>query len=197
MPPAPYGYADISVELRLEFMARPAFITFGVDCSGIVNTPVAQLVSDAITEPDSLIAVIDTQVKVATVTARVGTQAGEPYIEVVNTNESGKSANKTLPANNAVLVHKQTTRGGRRGRGRLFIPWVVDGTSTSESGTISDYARNAIQDNIDRWYDYLVDADVPMVVLHSPGRTAPGLPDRVTGLAVSNLVATQRRRLGR
>jgi hypothetical protein len=48
-----------------------------------------------------------------------------------------------------------------------------------------------------KWNSDLVASGNPMVILHSPGRTTAGPPDPVTGIVVSNVVATQRRRLGR
>jgi hypothetical protein len=58
-------------------------------------------------------------------------------------------------------------------------------------------AVTAIQAAVIKWNSDLVASGNPMVILHSPGRTTAGPPDPVTGIVVSNVVATQRRRLGR
>lgn len=104
----------------------------------------------------------------------------------------GTGGAATLPPNCAMLVKKQTLLGGRKGRGRMFVPPLhftetdVDAlgniTPASLAGVVTAYnaaltAQNATE------YDAML--------LHSDA-TEPSL---ITGLSVVTTLATQRRRM--
>jgi hypothetical protein len=94
-------------------------------------------------------------------------------------------------------VRKNTARGGRRGRGRIYLPWFIAEDGVDEVGLITPGTIGAIQAAMDVWRTKLVDFDLPMYVLHNSGISATGTPDQVTSLRVQGMIATQRRRLGR
>jgi hypothetical protein len=96
-----------------------------------------------------------------------------------------------------MLVHKGTARGGRRGRGRLFIPWCLNNSDIGEDGLIGTTSMSSRQSAMNVFLAKLATESVPMVLLHDQGLTAPGSPDAVTYLNVDKLISTQRRRLGR
>jgi hypothetical protein len=111
----------------------------------------------------------------------------------------------SLPPNVALLVKKATAFGGRRNRGRMFLPWCLDGTSINEGGTVAPAGVTAIQALVNAWLADLTAVNVPMIIANRVFNTP--LPPHhvvdidaghvVTSLTVENLVATQRRRLGR
>jgi hypothetical protein len=205
MTTIPLGYADCSLQIRHSALARPSFLTFGVQCSGVAADAVAEEVFQAICVESSTFNVIfANEVTLGPVTARVGQDAAEA-ISVVSSSTplTGGSAIEKLSANNAVLVHKRTARGGRRGRGRWFIPWFGADADVSEVGIISVGATPPMNTALAGILTRLAANNVPMVLLHSesePGvehPTTPGTPNAVTSMVVDPLIGTQRRRLGR
>lgn len=195
--PTPPGFADMSVQLTLTGFTRPAYITFGVDPTATDPVQVCDAVSGTIQLPNSLLSILDAQVTVSQIRCSLGTDGGEDLVGQTNPGHIGTSNVSAVPPNCAVLVHKSTSRGGRRGRGRLFIPWAVSETNVEESGLITTATVNTMQTAMNNWLTGMATAQVPMVLLHGQGITAPGAPNLVTTLTVDKLISTQRRRLGR
>lgn len=202
MPTAP-GYATCAYELRHSTMSRSAFITFGVDPTDTDPNTVANKLQLQFATAGSLFSVIDSSVTMVKVRVSMGTDGSE---DLVGENTTPVACTKTVnssPPNVAALVHKRTARGGRRGRGRMYIPWVVDASATSENGALFGTNRTAIANAVDVWR-LAVTSNVGIpVLLHRPSKpgtahpTTPGPPNDIVSWYVDPLVATQRRRLGR
>lgn len=96
------------------------------------------------------------------------------------------------PPNCCYMVRKITARGGRQGRGRMFIPpiWTTE-TNVDAAGVMTAVARNAIQEVIDDTMTAWLATTFPPVLLHSDADT----PDAITSLQLQQTLATQRRRL--
>jgi hypothetical protein len=96
----------------------------------------------------------------------------------------------SVPPNSAYLLKKTTALGGRKHRGRSYIPGVprewVDG-----SGAISTTHQTAVNNAALAFLDFIAAADTSMQLLHTDTTT----PDEVTAWTCSQLLATQRRRL--
>lgn len=119
-----------------------------------------------------------------------GPLSGEASTLVVGTN----SGNPMTP-NVAVLVRKSTALGGRRNRGRSFIPPTFPGEeNVGPSGTIAAPQLSSLNTWWQGLYADLATAGLPAVILHSQ---VPFTPTPVTGVIVMGTVATQRRRLRR
>lgn len=97
--------------------------------------------------------------------------------------------------NTAYLVKKNTALGGRRNRGRFYIPGV-DEDKVDPSGSITPAWVATVQGVVDDFYDAFGAATVLPVVLHErvPGPTQPA-PTDITSFTLESTVATQRRRL--
>lgn len=208
--PTPPGYGDVSVAMKHTLLSRMAFITFGVDPTSLDPVTVGSLVAGCITGAGSLGAQLDSNVTWAYVKVRLGTDGAEDLAGVHTMNVIGGKTNSTPPPNTALLVHKYTSRGGRRGRGRLFIPWFVSSAEVAEGGTISSSEVTLKQTAVTNFLTALSAANVPMALLHRASEpwdpiketgvenpTVPGPPNLVTSLVVDPLISTQRRRLGR
>lgn len=196
MPTAP-GYADCSIRLQLATMARPAYLTLGLNPTSTDALQVATELGAAWLYAGSLNSCLDSNVTATEFTARLGTDGGEDLVGSVSNASVGGRSIGTFPPNVACLIHKRTARGGRRGRGRMFIPWILSTTEVGEDGVIQAARITALNAALLIFKNQLTAQSDPMVILHSPGSTSPGAPDVVTSLYASNLVATQRRRLGR
>jgi hypothetical protein len=195
--PTPAGYADISLKFVLDSFIRPSYVTFGVNPTDTDPDLVAGEVLATCFLAGSLNSQLDSNVRITECVARLGTDGAEDLIGLATSTAVGGRTGGSVPPNVAVLVHKRTARGGRRGRGRFYLPWYCSDNDTNEDGTLLAAAVTAMQNAVIKWNSDLVASGNPMVILHSPGRTTAGPPDPVTGIVVSNVVATQRRRLGR
>lgn len=196
MPTAP-GFANVAIQLTHSGMSRPAYLTFGVDPTSTDPQLIATSVSGACAAAGSLMSMLDNETTLTEVRTSLGTDGGEDLVGGISTSVSGGAALTSLPPNCAVLIHKRTSRGGRRGRGRFFLPWAIGEGNVDEAGLVASLQMTSIQTAMTTWLGALSTANVPMVLLHDPGRTSPGPPNLVTALTVDKMISTQRRRLGR
>lgn len=127
-----------------------------------------------------------------TVKVKLGPNATGPEA-TVGAGVNGTEAGNTLPPNIGVLMTKQTAVGGRKNKGKSFWPGATeaqtDGAGKLNAGAITDWL-SAVQD----FYDALVTATAPMVILHSD---VLDTPTAVIGVTVSQLMVQQHRRLRR
>jgi len=120
------------------------------------------------------------------------TDTGELSGQYMNT-VTGTSALPALPPNCAVLINKSTAAGGRRNRGRMFVPPVFPSEGNfSAAGQINSTQLAQLQTWWDGLYGDLNALGLGMVVLH---QNPPYTPTIVGSLEVNALLATQRRRL--
>lgn len=110
----------------------------------------------------------------------------------------GTGAGTNLPQNTALLARKSTALGGRRGRGRMFIPGVRQ-QEVSSAGVVSttyvsawnvNLAAISVGGTTHTAFGFLGQVQL----LHETGSQTP---TEVTDLSMQNIVATQRRRLRR
>lgn len=193
----PPGYANCSLEFALVSFPRHAFITFGCNPTDTDPLLVATNVKEAAAFTGSLLDIIDSNVTMVAVHVALGTDGGEDLHGDLATSDAGRRSGASLPSNCALLVHKRTARGGRRGRGRVYLPWSLDDTIVDEIGIVPSATVTANNTKMATWLAQMTVEAVPMVLLHDEGLTAEGPPDPVTQLLVDGLIGTQRRRLGR
>lgn len=107
----------------------------------------------------------------------------------------GTGNSTPLPSNCAFLVRKNTTLGGRRNRGRFFVPpfMEVESNVTPTGAIAANFA--AIQARWDVFYNALTSVTplfaLQPVLFHSDG----GTPTPITGFSLQNTIATQRERM--
>lgn len=199
----PPGFCDISLQLMLTGMNRPAYITFAVDSTDTDPQLVGTQILAAASAAGSLCSILDNSVSITQVRVSMGSDGVDDLVGLISTTTTGTATKTSLPPNCALLVHKLTARGGRRGRGRMFIPWVVDESAVDEAGIIAGASLTALQTPISAFRTNLVTSGNPMVLLHDTSKqgtvhpTTPGPPNAVTSLQCDKLISTQRRRLGR
>lgn len=120
---------------------------------------------------------------------------------------AGSDLSAQAPANVAYLIHKTTAGGGRRGRGRMFLPGV-DETDVDQTGLIAAGKITALNNAFTNFALELVADATPPFLLHEPATTwvlvngqprrvptgAAPVPTAITSWATDSRVATQRRR---
>jgi hypothetical protein len=120
----------------------------------------------------------------------------------------GLASQSSLPPNCAALVRKHTDVGGRKNRGRIYLPWFVNEGSVDELGNIDSADVASFQSDADDWLSDLESGgDQEFVIANrvydrpwdQPGRklTAVNIGEHVTALIVESVLATQRRRMPR
>lgn len=199
----PPGFVAASMQFKLTGLNRPAYITFGLDPTGTSTDAILTAIATAWGVAGSINSVMDNNVTNTLITVRYGQDGGEDLVDTRTVAVAGTVNATTLPANCALLVHKRTARGGRRGRGRMFIPWVVPEPDCDEAGNILASKLPTYATALETFRLNLSSGGNPMVVLHKPSEagtehpTAMGAPDPVLELRPDAIISTQRRRLGR
>lgn len=117
-----------------------------------------------------------------------GPIVGQSFLTVV-----GTATNGSVPVNTSVLANKQTALGGRRNRGRAYIPPVWPPEEFVDQAGVMDATR---QGQLQGWYDSffstLSTSDYTPTLFH---QTAPFTPTPITGFVIGTQLATQRRRM--
>lgn len=120
----------------------------------------------------------------------VGVEVGEHMESVV-----GTASASVLPPNCTTLWNKSTATGGRRGRGRAFIPIYAPGESTVDSlGVIPGVTVTATQALYDAFLIAAAGQGLFPQLFH---QTAPFTPSPVLSFQMQSQIATQRRRMRR
>jgi hypothetical protein len=199
----PNLFAQVTVKLQHVSGSHVGAVVFGIaDTDGLTD---AIATADKVTQNylDTWGVVTDLGVAIGPTIIQVGVGSGPPVSFVGSLTGTGTITGNVLPSNCALLVAKQTLTGGRRGRGRMFIPWVNDESNVDDVGIISSGSLSALQTAADDFLTALADPGpssdaTPMFLLHNTeGETPAGPPSEVISLQCSQLIATQRRRLGR
>lgn len=193
----PSGYAQVTHFFEGEAAPTGAAVTYGINLSG--DTADQQMAQDLHNLFSSNVVVFLTNdVSLVRTRLKAGPVTTGPVFEHQGVSTGNLDVNST-PPQVAALVTKRTARGGRRGRGRFYLPGLPE-NDVSNSGVFSGVAVTNLQGGLDDLLTGLAGVGflTPMVVLHnSEGETVPGDPDEVTALVLSTQVATQRRRLRR
>jgi hypothetical protein len=190
----PIGFVDAWVRYTLAGDLDPMFTALGYR---VDTPPFTQANADA------LIAEMHAALDGCTTSAYtldggfvlVGNDGGDIRYDVT-VSRAGALGGSANPQNVATLVRKNTGLGGRRNRGRMFLPGIPE-AFTADNGIIAPANVTTLQTAVNLLHSGAlfaasnVDA---MVLLHS---TPPTTPTVINSLDVQNLVATQRRRLRR
>lgn len=193
----PLNFANAVIRWGLTGDPEPMVCTLGLaGLIGMSPEEIATEVFEDLTTSGSLCAAtnMSTAYQLQGVTVYLQTETGfaiGAHDDVVQ----GAGNVTPLPSNCAYLVRKSTGQGGRRNRGRMFLPPFMDiEANVSPTGSILG-SFVALQARLDTFYNNLttdVDGDALVPVLfHSDGSS----PTVITGLALQNIIATQRTRM--
>lgn len=209
MPYIPVGYGQATVNFAGENLPQDGAIVVGfANVAPSTAVQAAEEVWNAFSEfvPDTCsadVAMTSVDVKLGpNDTGAIGSFSAAPVV--------GATGPTSLSPGSAILIEKQTAMGGRRGRGRMYVPGVFE-------GWVDDAGRYVagVQAQIQGFSEVLLAAmdtfTVPMFLLHSPAYTwelvngrprrvygtlvSAGDPTEVTALECDPVIATQRRRL--
>lgn len=144
----------------------------------------------------SILTAMVTTITLSEVVARQGPDETGPTFIAPSGEDGGHIGSGAQPGT-SYLIRKNTALGGRKNRGRMFVPGV-DEDKVDASGGILPAWVTTLQGVAGDFFDAATAATMYPVVLHTlvPGPTQPA-PTAITSLSVESLVATQRRRLRR
>lgn len=118
---------------------------------------------------------------------------GQPQVGDYVIASVGSAAGQTVPPNCSLLVKKNTALGGRKGRGRLFVPpYGLADTMVSNAGFLEDAQRGILQTAWDSLITELNANNLVPTLFHSDPLD---LPTTITSFTVQAQLATQRRRM--
>ena len=196
MPIIPVDFALVSVIFPPQSpLPYGAAFTFGVGVAtpaGLTPASVATIVKNDLTSSGmhNLWAASVTPSKVV---VKFGPNDTGGTGEAAHT-EAGGETGATGAAATSILVRKNTSFGGRTGRGRMYVPGqsegAIDAGGFIQAATLADAQTRATA--------FLNDMDAHlggMYLLHNEGGAGAALPPRhVTSLTVESICANQRRR---
>lgn len=195
----PIGYGEVTFKFRAVTLSRDATCVLGLDTSGsgianaedlAVSVNTIATLATKIFAPASMSATWQYR----GVRALLG-QSGDPQIFDLNVSTAGTLVADPMPPNNSVLVQKRSAVGGRRNRGRMYLPPFHFAETTVDSvGTIAGATVTALQTKVTALRTDLLADDLIPVILHSVSEVAPTV---IASFVVENVIATQRRRLRR
>ncbi len=128
----------------------------------------------------------------------IGDSGGSIRFDSSITGIVGTGTGTLVPQNTAYIIRKTTASGGRRNRGRMYVPGVLEGV-VSEAGVLAGATITALNASaatlkpggaVHTAFGFLGDP----VILHDSGSQTP---TPITDLGAQLLVGTQRRRLRR
>jgi hypothetical protein len=205
----PAGFAHVAFKFQFLEGQEPAICTMGMDLNGYAGTFNAGL--DATTQAwqDHIIPGQSNVLTYLGTTAQYNNALGPATVDTPR-NVNGGEAGAMLTRNTALLCRKTSIRGGRRGRGRMYVPATLRELDVDQAGNITVAQRNALQGAFDSFFNALNALGNGPCILHNDqtvvsyssvtgkpvyGTVDPGPPDNVTALIVDARAATQRRRM--
>lgn len=106
-------------------------------------------------------------------------------------NETGTGGGAEGSANSAVLVTKGTGLGGRRNRGRWYVPPIMASFDVNMAGVIGSGIVPLFQSQLEDWRTAVELDGIELLLHHSDGSAGT----RLESFTVQDTVGTQRRRI--
>lgn len=193
----PPGFAQCSIEHWLDGYPRPAVTTMGVKIAGTEEA--GGNVADRFWQAynTAFVALTDNGVRIRNARAVIGQDGGDPIIQESTKEGPGGQARSSLAPALALMLTKSTAVGGRKNRGRMYIPWAMDDNAVGENGAILPIIVTAWTTASQVFLDYLSlgehtnqDLIDGAYILHSDSTP----PTPVTKLAPNPTIRTQRNR---
>lgn len=192
----PAGYAEVTYRFRIVGDAEEMLTSWGIssEFNTLFTADHAAQLADVF--GTTLRTVMSPDCSFVGVHLRGGPDGmGEQF--TVDRNLPGTGTGVSLPPNNAALIQKRANVGGRRNRGRNYIPGVPAGV-VNQAGVWAAAAQANWQAKATAWLtETAARAFVREVeIFHTTPDGIPGIPPTpVVSVNIPNKIATQRRRM--
>lgn len=205
------GLALLTSEIVHTSSSRAAVLTYAVQYED--TTPTAPQIAELfqVGFRVAMFHAFDTSCLLTKTTCLLGLgDAGFTTGESTEGPTAGTHAMSSLPPNCAAVVKKLTGVGGREGRGRFYLPWVLSESAVDEAGNFGGADLTDLQGYLDDWQETYLNGTFDghtwvHVIPHRTYDRAWTEPNRrltrvdagpaVTSLNCETLIGTQRRRL--
>jgi hypothetical protein len=188
MPLIPVGYGQVTHLFSGAALPRGAAVTMGfaVPDGPSIDT-VAGMLHDAF--GDHILPKLTQDVQLDSSIVKYGPNEDGPRTEHSDV-VVGSGGTQTSPPQVCYLVRKQTLLGGRKNRGRWYLPGVPE-AAVLWNGAIGATEQAGLQTAVNGYLGELSTAGVDLVILHNQA----GLPTTISQLVADGRSATQRDRL--
>lgn len=197
----PPGFATASYVLTGSVGTQPYVTTIGLDI-GEAGGDFVQVADDAMSAYiANIMPITSNALTLQKVSLQIGQDGGSGSVESTLAPVNGARAGNYPPTAQSCIVRKITNTLGRRGRGRMFVPGIVDEAAVNQSGGIDPVSVAAINGRMEDFRAQLegvlgpVTLAIPPVLLHSPSLSGAIPPTPIVGMAVSPLVGWVRGRI--
>lgn len=136
---------------------------------------------------------LNINVTLVKISYRLGSAATDDPVVERAVDFPGLANGPMTPINSCYILKKQTALGGRRHRGRNYLPGVSE-DSVDNDGTVLVAVANGINTNVQDMRDDMTAAGCELALLH---QSAPFNPTPVVTALAEAWIGTQRRRLAR
>lgn len=203
----PVSFAQVTHEFTGSQLPHGAAVVYGV--SNDLDHSAEEVAAVAVASFNLIMPQLSAGITLVNTRAKLGPDETGPSFEETSAFVGGVAVASGLAPNSAYLCTKNTAIGGRRGKGRMFIPGVSE-TVVDPNGNLTGAFQTALQALVTDFFESLAINDNPMVLLHGPTtewvlvdgqpRRVPvagaiPAPDDVVSLDLQATVGTQRRRL--
>lgn len=193
----PPGYAQFSVEFWLADYLRPAVNVWGVDCRDNISDPDVMAKEFIDTLGPIFAPGIDSNVIMRNTRMVLGQDGVDPVIGFSTVSYAGTAVRESVAPALACLINLNTGLGGRRNRGRKYIPWALNDSAVSERGAVEPSSVSAWSSRAAAFRTALLAEDWVPVILHGTGSSSVPDPTPITSMVCSPVVSTQRQRQAR
>jgi len=192
----PESYSNVSLIFTCEGSIKEKVTSFGIH-SADLDQPTPDIVADDVRSafsgsgrPFNAASMLNEWTFEGVVVTQ--TIDGLPVIGALLDPIHGTAAADPPPSNVALLIKKQTALGGRKNRGRMYVPPAgVSQSALDASGNFKSGEQAGQQTKYDGAFGALETGDYVMFLFHSDSTA----PTPITGFSVESQVATQRRRM--
>jgi hypothetical protein len=208
MPSIPVGFAQVKFEFTVAGQPRPICSTLGIGRpEGESNPLSAKHLADRMAEHFKAVfgaASTGEQWAFQGVTAAVQEMADSQDVAKSSAeyNFQGAWSQRNPPINCCLLVEKRTSKGGKRYRGRMYLPaaWVSS-NATASSGQLDNGERDSFGSKLTAFYNAITSPTMGTafqpVLLHNQGEAGGTnfIPTEITSFGIDPMLATQRKRM--
>lgn len=206
----PAGFAEITTVLAPTLDPSPATFTIGTD--GITDVASLNLACaswvNALSDPDGVLGMLCSDYTILRVEGRTDPE-GSNLVAEVPLGVVGLGGPETLPSNCALLIRKVTGLGGRRNRGRVFLPGCIGESQVSNTGLINPADAVAALEAWEVTTDAYTALGNDLYLFHNDEVRNPAFPPPstvlmanpdpdptlITSWVLDPVIATQRRRM--
>lgn len=186
----PVGFIQFTMNFGGNGLANPGAVIFGASNTLPMDAQTAATNAAALWS-EHIMPVLNDDVQFTGCLAKLGPNStGQSAFE--STADNGGVSSTGATSNVAYLVHKNSSIGGRHGRGRMYLPGVTE-SSVGSDGSVDSAIRGDIQTAVDAWLSDMDIGNLTVYLLHTDATS----PSSVESLTVDARAATQRRRMRR